>query len=622
MTTNAPTDIDSEYIDTTDYKKMSKKLKDLKSVMDVLQTRNFDARKLRYTEIDIEVERGLGHIAPDEVYVPQHIIDSNIRREQASYVQYLTQSNRACILKDLDDPTVTPAPLEVDLTNKLRYDEWQIPMFANIDGFQQNGYSVIEQVFDQSKPGHLAREAVQLGDLGIPVDTKDIQESEIVSRNYYFSKTKLLEYAQPNNPKKFNLDQVKKVTESQPTSFDDSVTTSATDRSLYMVQKVMFRVKGVVHVAWSCEEKCDDWIRPPRPLFIGRMKAVEIPQMQGPLMPRTGPGPSGSLGINGLQTSPQVQWTEAFETQYPYVVFHYLISENNTINKLKGRAFLDQDTQTAVTSLLSSVCTAYRRASGFYASKDTDDPNADDVVQKNIFLKQGAIINSKIKQFQLAFPDPSSFQAIQSLVTANQSETAKVNFAANNRKDSRKTATEISASTQEAASLSTVQVVLFSTALKKLDTTAFYIIKSRVAAGLLIVNEILKAMYARNYSVRPAGDVDVIERQQLVQSMMQAWPVMQNTPAAPAFLSDMLMKMFPDNAPKYIQILMQAQQQAQSQQAQQQQQMMQTAMQMGKGLIELSKHPEMFSDTGKIHAMPVIEQAAQQLSNFIKPEQT
>lgn len=605
-----PPSIDSEYVDSTDYNTLSKKLKDMVSVMDTLQTRNNSARKLRYAEIDVESERAAGRIGADEVFVPQHIIDSNIRREQASYVQYLTQSNRACILKDLDDPTLNTSPLEVDLTNKLRYDDWQIPQFANIDGFQQNGYGIIEMLFDPSKPGNVAYDEVQLGDFGVPLDTKDVQQAEIVSRNFYFSKTNLLEMCKPSSPWEFDEAQVKCVTESEPTSRTDQTTVSSSDRSLYCIQKVMFRVKGIVQVAWSCEAKCSDWIRKPRPLFIGRMKAVPVVQNPGIIVPL------------GVQSAPQVTYEFAEETEYPYFVFPYLISENNTLEKLKGRAFLDQDTQVAVTSMMSSICTAYRRASQMIFSKDTDDPNDNlELMQKNINFKNGAIINSKVKQFQLLWPDPSSLGAVQALVTANQSETSKVNFAANNRKDSRKTATEISASTQEAASLSTVQVVLFSTALKKMYTSSFSVIKSRVAAGLLVVSDSLKALYARNYSVRPAGDVDVIERQQMIQMMMQAWPVIQNTPCASAFLSDLLMKMFPDSAPRYIQIFQQAEQQAASAAAQQQQQMIQMAQGVGKNLIELSKRPEMFSETGKIHALPLIEATAQRLESFISPEQ-
>lgn len=596
-----------DYINSIEYSKLEKKLKDIVSTMDTLQTRNTTARNLRYTEIDIEVERAAGRLAPDEVYVPQHIIDTNIRREQASYIQYITQSNRACILQDVQTPSADTSLLERDLTNRIRYNDWQIPMFANIDGMQQNGYGVIECVFDQSKPGNIAYEFVPLGDFGMSLDTKDIQEDEMLARNYYFSKTNLLAMAAPDNKWEFNMEQVREVVDTEPNNTNDLSITIG-DKSLYKIQKIMFRVNGIVYVGWTCEGKCDDWIRKPRPLFIGRKEAVPMPVL------------SSMMSI--LQnTEPQMQYVDKYEQDYPYFIFPYLISENNIIEKLKGRAYLDQDTQTAATSLLSSFCTAHRRASGLYFSKDVSDPNDDLATQKNIFLKTGMLINSKISQFQLAPPEASMLAAVQSLVTSNQAETSKVNFAAQNRKDSRKTATEISASTQEAASLSTVQVVLFSTALKRLYSSSFFIIKSRVAAGLIAVSPELIPLYAREYSIRPSGDTDVIERQQVIQTMMTAWPVLQATPIAQAFLIDLLTKMFPDNAPKYMKIFQEAQMQQQSQQAQMQQQMMQAAVGIGKNLIDLSKRPEMFSDTGKIHALPIIQQTAQQLSQFIDPKQ-
>ena len=84
------------------------------------------------------------------------------------------------------------------------------------------------------------------------------------------------------------------------------------------------------------------------------------------------------------------------------------------------------------------------------------------------------------------------------------------------------------------------------------------------------------------------------------------------------FLCDLLELMFPERAAKYCQLIQQQAQQAQSQQAQQQQQMMQVAMSMAAGIIHLSKHSEYFSDVGKLHALPKIEQAADQLENMQK----
>lgn len=598
-----------EYINTVDYKKMEKRIKDLVSVMTELNSKSVASRRLRYVEVDLEGERKAGRLQPDELYIPQHIIDTNIRREQSAYVQYVTQPNRACVIVDRRTPSQDTSLLERDFTMRVRYDGWQLPLYACIDGMQQNGYGMLEVVYDETKPGHLAHEFVQLGDFGYIADTRDLQEAEILARSYFFSRTKLLSLAA--NPEfQFDPAQVEKIVQGEPISGLSDAVIDSKDKSLYKIDKVMFRIQGIVHVAWTCESRCDNWVRPPVPLFIGRRKPFTPQEVQQMTL---------QAQISGQPINPTTikAGKQDYETNYPYILFPYLISENDTISQLKGRVYLDQDCQEAASSLMSSFCTAHRRASGMYFSKDTDDPNSDLTMQKNVYFEPGALINSKIKQFQLSAPDAEVMNAIQTLILSNQNETSQVNFAAQNRKDSRKTATEVSAATQSQQALSTVQVVLFSQALKQTYTLMFSIIQSRVLAGLLPdVDPVIAQMYGGLYNIRPAGDSDVIERQQLIQSMTQAWPVMQNTPAAQVFLADLISRMFPEQAPRYLQVLQQAQQQQQSQQAQQMQQVIGVAQQVGKGIITLAEHPEFFSDTGRVHAFPIVQEAAKTLQQM------
>lgn len=600
----------TEYIDTIDYTKLQKRIKDLVSVMTELNSKSVASRRLRFVEVDIEGERKAGRLMPDELYIPQHIIDTNIRREQSSYVQYVTQSPRAVILKDRKVPPTDPQLLEADVTNRLRYEGWQLPLYACIDGMQQNGYGIMEVVYDESKPGHVAHEFVQLGDFGYVADTRDLQECELISRSYFFSRTKLVHLA--NDPESgWQKDQAKKIIDGEPISGLSDAVIDGKDKSLYKIDKIMFRVKGVVYVAWTCESRCDNWVCLPRPLFLGRRAPYTQEDLQKAVMAGA-PIPPDKISIG----------KEQYETDYPYILFPYLISENDTISQLKGRVYLDQDTQEAATSLMSSFCTAHRRASGMYFSKDVDDPNADLLMQKNVYFEQGALINAKIKQFQLTAPDAEVMQAIQTVVTANQNETSQVNFAAQNRKDSRKTATEISAASQSQQALSTVQVVLYSQALRQMYELMFSIIQSRVIAGLITdVDPAVKQLYGLVWSVKPSGDTDVIERQQLLQAMMQAWSVVQQTPIASAFLMDMLQKAFPDQSMKYINILQQAQEAQQSAQAQQQQQMLNVAKQVGAGIVKMSEHPEFFSETGRVHALPVVQEAAKTIQQLTAPKQ-
>ena len=604
-----PNTNDLDYIGTTDYKKLENKIRDLVNRMEDLGIDNQVSRNMRYVEVDVEGERARGKLQPDELMIPLHIIDSNIRREQPSYVQYVTQSLRSNVLKDLETPSNDTTLLETDVTNRFRYSGWQISMFANIDGFQQSGYGIMELVMDPKTPDTLKHEFVPLGDFGITMDTKDLQECEIVARNYYFTKTELLRRCGGDEPEeqRFTKEQVDIIVDQQPDSnTNTNAAISVKDESLYKIQKVMFRVKGIVHVAWVKFKVCTDWLRAPRPLYVGRRKPkVQLTQED----------------VLIQQTSGVPMSEPSYETDYPYFLFPYLISENSTISQLKGRTFLDQDCQQATSSLLSSFVTAHRRAAGLYFSKETEDPNDDVGMQKNVFFKQGCLINAKIKQFQLTAPPAEVISALNMLVSANQQETSQVNFAAQNRKDSRKTAEEIKSAGSKEVQLTTTQVVLFSTGLTSMDTVRFEVLQSRVMAGLIQVTPQLKQMYSRRYSVRPAGDTDVIERQQLLASMTTAWPVIATTPAATIFLCDMLMLSFPTYAQKYTKVILEAQAQQQSAQAQQQQQLMQRAQQMGQGVVALSKKKEMFSDTGKIHALPAIEQAASEIESMTGGQQ-
>lgn len=628
-------DSNTDFINSTNYNKLVSKINNLRDIIFDLVAKSNASRKLRYAEVDIEVERKAGKIAPDEIYVPQHIIDTNIRREQSSYIQFITQSPRAVILKDRNDPAFDLSLLETDLTEKLRFPQWQLGAYANIDGFQANGYGVQETTQDLNNPGELGREYVQYGDFGFIADTRDLQKVEMLGRSYYFTKTKLesLTKSESENDR-WSKAQVDKILASEPNDEQSNVYsgTATINRSLYKIMKVMFRVKGIVQVGWCCPTICDDWLRAPRPLFLGRRKINEKANKIAGVIAKT-PAPMQNIVASTIKriapsiTDKHIEQIksglpasdEQYETQYPYFLYPYLVSENDTIANLKGRVFLDQDTQNAASSLLSSLLTKARRSSGLYFAKETSDPNDDFLMQKNIHFKTGAIINGKLKEMKLDAPDASLFQAINTLVSTNQQETSQVNFAETNRQnDSRKTAAAVKASQQMATQLSGVQVTLYSIALNSQYNFECDIIKSRVLAGLIKVTPILQSLYARDYTIKPSGDVDVIEKQALIQTMQAAWPIMQNTPAAQAFLADLLELMFPNNAPKYLSAMNQAQQQKNSQQMQTLQQAIGIAKQVAGGIITLAKKPEMFSETGRIHAYPIVENAAEKLENMMQ----
>ena len=479
------------------------------NVIGTLESTAVENRNSRKLNIDVDSERSDGHLDEDEFLVPAHIIDTNIRREQSKYVAYVTGSRRSAIFTSITEPTAATGELERDFTDKTRYSGWQVPLFKIIDGMQLHGYSIAEVQFDEDMPGHFAVEAVNYEDFGFPEDTRDIQACEMLVHRHYFTAIQLLDMVENDD---FNEDIVDRLVEDHGQAPEVE--------SLYQVEKVLFRHDNKIHVEWSCNAKCDDWLRDPRPLYLGRRDGEMLQD----------------------------------ETQYPYVVFPYNIQEDSAVQNATGRAFADRTTQETITSLMSSFVTAHRRAANFYFAKDNEDPNNTNV-QTSVKFQNGALIDANIKQFQLRPPDTSMIGAIQSLMSQNAQEQSQINYAAMNRQDSRKTATEIQAASSEAQMLSSTPVSLFSIALKDVYEWCWRIYQSRVIAGVIRPAASLDMYLNHEFNIKPAGDVDVIERQEKSQKMMQAWGVVSQTALAPVFLQNMMRLMFPDEGESYAEML-------------------------------------------------------------------
>ena len=119
-----------------DYDDAVKEIHRLNSHLQTQTTKADEHRLLRHPTIDIDAEQRSGHLAPDELYIPLHLVDMNIRREQARYVSYISSSRRVAIFKSLNDVTFDSTVLEEDFTDKARYAGWQTSIFRIIDSMQ------------------------------------------------------------------------------------------------------------------------------------------------------------------------------------------------------------------------------------------------------------------------------------------------------------------------------------------------------------------------------------------------------------------------------------------------------------------------------------------------------
>lgn len=498
-----------------DYSVAGTRINKLKSLASTHAEEAETRRLLRNIDVDVEAKRQNGQLKADEVYTPVRLANQNIEREQGKYVAYLKQPQRAAFFYCEQNPALNTELMALDFTKRFRYTGWELTFFSNVDRFQTHGWGAMEVQYDVNKPGRFYNDDIPFEDLLVPQDFRDIQTCEMVGRIFHKTKSQLMAMVQTHG---FVPDQVEKIC-------GDSEEDSA-EQTLHQIEKVYFRVNGVVHVAWSCEGKADDWVRTPRPFHNG----VVTPQGQ-----------------------------PVYENNYPFVVFPYKVSENKRVTELKGRVFYDEYQQEAATSLQSSYCTAHRRASAPYFSSDSDAPGGEEA--QNVMITPGVVIPNKIKAFQLAAPDSSMLSAVQALTTQSSQESGNINYAANNRVDSRKTATEIQSASAENELLATTQTALFSTAMTQILELDWRIFSSQCAAGL-IQTTVNPQFYTLKYILTPAGDVEVVARMQKLNNMKQTWPVVQTTAIASEFLKRMLMLMFPEDAPVYNSMLMADEQKA------------------------------------------------------------
>lgn len=518
--------------DFKDYKQSQRYLELLIGIYNARFDLATQHRELRRLEIDVVTNRQAGRLEPDELMIPQRVIDTNIRREQSRYISYLTTSRRAGVFIDILDNSKPTDVIEKDYTYRVRYDGWEQEAFKAIDAMQLHRYSSFELSLDQALPGQVRFTYIPFEDLLFPDDTKDLQACQYLGKALHYSKTQLEILAKKEGINKSVMDQL--------TQNDPTTKPVQSENSLTTIYQFFFRVGLIVYQALyasqpgqtsaqggaSNRNTMSTWLRDPQPLHLGKYRK----------------------GADGVTLQP------IYETSYPFVLLPYNISEDNTIYNALGRADLDQYTQDAATSLVSSYTTGVRRASGMYWAEDgLAAKSSSTVAMTDVTIVPNRVIKGNIKQFQLQPPDQSVIATVNTLLSLNQQETSQINYAALNRKDSEKTATEIDAAQNESNMLSAAQLSLFSNSIRELLVRAWDIISNRVLMGHIeITNPALLADYGRKYSIRPAGDVDVVERQQRIAAMMQAWPVIGKTGAAQEFLKDILLNMFPDRAATYI----------------------------------------------------------------------
>jgi hypothetical protein len=548
----------------------------LKRLVDDWQTevtKTQQRRDTRDVAVDVEALRRDGSIDEDETIIPVRIIDTNIQRELPPYINYLKNSRRLCTFNSLDVPNQDTQKIELDFTRGMTYLGWEIPHYKCLDGSMTHGWDAIEVVLDESKPLHVSHEHIGHDNLYFPRTNRDIQQAPRVIRAYDITIPQLKNFV---NKFGFSQEQVNLIVEARKD-------TSKADQTVRCF-KEFFKYQGSVWVAWFALEDSNgngDWLKAPMPLSLGISEQVTemvTTQVPHPLVP----------GMMVPSQQPVTKWKDKPVTQYPIFILYYRETEKPKITDHMGRVFFDESKQEAQTAILSGYVNGLTRASNVYASVGAEDGTGSSLKELNdVKLVGGRIFNKPLTFFHPDYPDPSVLKAMQWFDVANSQETNQPNFAASNRQDSRKTATEIDAANQQQQLLNSVQLALFSTHIRAIYSFSWLIVQSQALQNLIAFCRVAKqqpianpalggqptvdpttgqpvmqtiyvndeSIIKQSYDVRAAGDIDVVQRAEKLTQMKQDWPVIANTPLANRFLQDLVRLEYPDTGEEYAEII-------------------------------------------------------------------
>jgi len=153
------------------------------------------------------------------------------------------------------------------------------------------------------------------------------------------------------------------------------------------------------------------------------------------------------------------------------------------------------------------------------------------------------------------------FKGIETIVQQNAMETNQVAWAVNNRKDSRKTATEIDAAQQQQSMLTGTDALVFSIFLRDALTMAWPVVQSAAKKGSIkflieISNEAEKeALLSVSFEVKPAGDIDFVEKQQRISNLQQDMPLFQGQPIGQEMLKEYIRLRYPEKYDQWSKVM-------------------------------------------------------------------
>lgn len=465
-------------------------------------------------ELDITVEEARDQhiVSGNETYIGRRVIADNIARETPTYLQYLAGSRRHVAVTSMGpelDNSITTA-IETEFTEAFRVDGWMDQHLQALSSFALHGRGVFMVIDSKNKLGTKAV-YVPPEDFAFPLGTRDLQKAPMVAVRYSISVEQFKTWKN-----------IYGWTESAADTVVGNIAEGDEVNKMIDVHLAFFRFEGVVHTCWYSQDS-HVLLRGGRPFRSGAFDEA------GAIVPAT---------------------------LYPFFPVYYSITENPKIIERKGRAHADMHDQEALTMGWTAIINSTMRASELYiARKDKGVTENPEVTQTDFIIEPGKVLKSEVTFFNPPWPDAQMLSTLNALKTENSSSAGQVDFAAQARKDSRKTAKELSLAEEQTAANKSVPLTMFATGYKAMLSYQFEILQTNMRANynttFLANNPAARqALIEVDFEVQPAGDVDYVERNEQLKLYLQLYPLVEGTAVGNEFLRKIIELAFPKDYQK------------------------------------------------------------------------
>ena len=491
-------------------------------------------RRLRSNKADVEQMRSAGLLQENQTFIGVRLINQNINQALPPLLSYLKQSPRMATFVPGDN-----SYLDQEFTRVLQYPGWEVPYIELLDGAELNGIGYMMVKADNTKLGGVSMETIPFNEIVYDRRLKSLQDSPAILIKHVITAVSFYHWDSFENFDK-NSDAYNAIAKRL---LSEEVNVIGDDLVIY---ETFVKVNGFVYRGWYYKDS-RQWLKQPLPFSNGIEESV----------------PEVNIDPTAMTTEPTYVSKPVHLTYYPIAVKRAEIKENRKHDEAEGRAVEDYHKQEAATTLMTAAVNGCTQAANTMWSPDGANLDGMAPAQLQYKIKNNAIWKTPMRAFTAPWPDPMIFKGIEAITQQNAMETNQVAWAVNNRKDSRKTATEIEAAQQQQGMLTGTSALVFSIFLRDVLTMTWPIVQSAAKKGSIkflieVSNPAEKeAILSTQYEVKPAGDIDFIENQQRITNIQQDLPMFQGTPIGQEMMKEYVRLRYPEKYDQWSKILSQ-----------------------------------------------------------------